>query len=122
MDEQRALQIKKALHKAQYAVDELTLVLDKVELPTAEEPLIGNWVNGVNLDKIKFPRFCSYVYMNVRRFGELRMVSDGRYGGVYKIFNLCQDEGVSSYTVTEYSLEAILENHDVHILKGKIII
>ena len=82
----------------------------------------GNNVNGENLDKIKFPCFCSYVYMNVRRFGELRMISDGKYGGIYKIFNLRQDKGVSDYTITEFSLEGIFKNYDIHILKAKIIL
>ena len=82
----------------------------------------GNWVNGENLDKIKFPCFCSYVYMNVKHFGELRVVSDGRYGGIYTIFNLCQEKRVSEFTVREFTLKAILENYDIHILKGKVII
>jgi len=82
----------------------------------------GNWVNGENLDKIKFPCLCSYVYMNVKRFGELRIVADGKYGSIYTIFNLRQMKTTSGWSVREFTLKAIIENYNVHILKGKIIL
>jgi len=79
----------------------------------------GNWVNGENLDKIKFPVPCSYYYEGVKHYGLLKNVADGRYGGIFKIFDLKQDR---NHDCCEFSLKPLIINWKVKILKGKIIL
>ena len=84
------------------------------------EPKKDNWVNGENLDKIKFPCFCSY--------------SDNRHGLITKtyigedketIYTLhgIENQYFSLSSIKSYdSLEKLIKAFGIHILKGKIII
>ena len=91
----------------------------------------GNWVNEENLDKIKFPVPCSYIH-NTSGKKHLGMVSKGYNSksdeDVYSI--ICIDKQVNgkddgqlfSRIYTNDSLKNLIEYHNVHIKKGKIII
>ena len=85
----------------------------------------GNWVNGENLDKIKFPCFCSYKYRQ-------DMEGIQGYGIITKTCTIQQDlytlhgidyqkSGISS--MSSYGeLKPLIKRYDIHILKGKVII
>ena len=75
----------------------------------------GNWVNGENLDKIKFPVPCSYTH-GTKKMGMLLKLGDSFY-----IINI---DGQGNYTkyFLSYDLKHLIEDFDIHILKGKIII
>jgi hypothetical protein len=85
-----------------------------------EKPLEpnANWVNGENLDKIKFPVPCSYVKDGERKFGLLSMNR-----GYYYIADITsqkkEQEDVSEKCD---SLKVFILFNNIHILKGKIII
>ena len=83
----------------------------------------GNWVNGENLDKIKFPVPCSYKYFGKTRYAILSkgVTFDGPTKYHYSLINLHQDQHLSEDFV-EYDLKEMIINHDINILKGKIII
>ena len=87
---------------------------------------LGNWVNGENLDKIKFPCLCRFNNKHTCRSG---------YGMVnfkycnneiieYKFTELKQIKAgyVQGRDMTYNSLKKLIEDYDIHILKGKIII
>ncbi len=82
----------------------------------------GNWVNGENLDKIKFPCFCSYTdkVTNVKCYAEINQGHDNNVK-VYKLSRLFQADGDSIF-YKDTSLEKLIINLSIHILKGKIII
>lgn len=83
----------------------------------------GNWVNGENLDKIKFPCFCSYKYFGKTRYAILS--SGVEFGSPDKynwlLTNIDKQEKVSELFL-EYDLDKMILQHDIHILKGRIII
>ena len=89
----------------------------------AEKPK-GNIVNGENLDKIKFPCFCSYYsnYHRKRRRGQI--VLGYRSSFFYQLQQIEKQEANTGAGIieVEYSLKRLIENYDIHILKGKIII
>ena len=76
----------------------------------------GNWVNGENLDKIKFPVPCSYVKDGIKHIGILNCYVD-QYR-LYDIEKQSKDNFVDDCT----SLKNLINSYDIHILKGKIII
>ena len=83
----------------------------------------GNWVNGENLDKIKFPCFCSYKSGNHKFYGEIdKNWDDLAYDYVYQISQRTQQATGLSVVFTYMSLEELFKNHKVKVLKGKIII
>ena len=90
--------------------------------------LKGNWANGENLDKIKFPCFCRFTYGEKRCYGEVNKAYDcGRDVDIYEISDISrQINGESgqmfSVIYTSDSLIELIEVHEVHILKGKIIL
>jgi len=75
----------------------------------------GNWVNGENLDKIKFPCFCSYVNGSTKYYGEIH---HSRYYGLYRI----EGQDIHSDVDEMSSLRHLIEVYNIHILKGKILI
>ena len=97
-----------------------------------QKQLKGNWVNGENLDKIKFPCFCSFD-ANKGMFGDPS--KSYKVHGIGKI-DLNYTEGQRQYQLSwadhqqkdlsvlceTPSLKRLIEIYDIHILKGKIII
>ena len=76
----------------------------------------GNWVNGENLDKIKFPCFCKWndnVGMIIYDFWDVPMFT------LIKIDK--QTERNHTYAHLK-SLKELIEKYNIHILKGKVII
>ena len=84
----------------------------------------GNWVNGENLDKIKFPCFCSYYshYLKRRRLGQIVLGYCGSF--FYQLQQIEKQESNTGVGIieTRNSLEKLIKDGDIHILKGKIII
>ena len=84
----------------------------------------SNWVNGENLDKIKFPVPCSYIYFGTKRYA---MLSKGAtFNGPtkyhYSLIDIRKQNEHLSEDFLEYDLREMIKNHDIHILKGKIIL
>jgi len=98
----------------------------------------GTWVNGENLDKIKFPCFCRFDYrkglfggkQGVHGIGAINRTAEGgqiqyqlswadrqmeNSGRLDILANL-------SVLCTTPSLKRLIELYDIHILKGKIIL
>lgn len=88
----------------------------------AEKPLKGNWVNGENLDKIKFPCFCSY-FDSGERYGEIDIVFfNGNKSFRLRELRQLQIEKVVYCVYHRHTLNSLIRDYDIHILKGKIII
>ena len=84
----------------------------------------GNWVNGENLDKIKFPCFCSFKNLdNKLLIGEIDFVY-WMGDAFYRLRELKQVIAgeAACYEHTERDLKVLIEDWDLHIQKGKIII
>jgi len=81
----------------------------------------GNWVNGENLDAIKFPCFCSYENNQTRFLGEINSSFRIGHGQEY-ILSYVEGQGDTSIVEQNKSLKNLIEVHNIHILKGKIII
>jgi len=81
----------------------------------------GNWVNGENLDKIKFPVPCSYKSHTGKKHYALLLKDRDNGGYKYKLLRLSQDNGESMFLSSD-SLKKLIRKWDIHILKGKIII
>ena len=84
----------------------------------------GNWVNGVNLDKIKFPCFCSYKPAeNAKSYGQL---NKGFFRGDYYYLITDESRQYDDANCEQFyhssNLERLFMDYDIHILKGKIII
>jgi len=86
----------------------------KIEM---EKP-IGNWVNGENLDKIKFPVGCNW-HIPLRD-------DDVQYGILMK-----KNSGIELHHIKQHNyssiiasgdLKELIKRWDIHILKGKIIL
>ena len=88
----------------------------------AEKPL-GNWVNGENLDKIKFPCFCSYEINNVvYGYGEI-IISFKKNDQIYELINIDGQTLQGTNKVAFFNcLRELIEEFNIHILKGKIIL
>lgn len=90
------------------------------ECPRIPKQKKGNWVNGENIDKIKFPCFCSY---NAGYAGII--TKDGM--NYYELHNIEQqaDEnylGGRTLVAKELDLKILVKCWHIHILKGKLII
>jgi len=81
----------------------------------------GNWCNGENLDKIKFPCFCSYKNNQTKFFGEINSSFRMGHGQDY-ILSYIGEQGDTSRIERNKSLKNLIESHDIHILKGKFIL
>ena len=76
----------------------------------------GNWVNGENLDKIKFPVPCRY---NGKYLGLIYIARDNSYG----LINI--DKQREKWSVEDSGWEHLgnmINSYNIHILKGKMII
>ena len=82
----------------------------------------GNWVNGENLDKIKFPCFCSYTdgEGSLRKKGFLS-ASNGYYYIADITSQKKEQNDVGVYSNC-YDLKTFIRENNIHIIKGKIII
>jgi len=100
------------------------IVTEKTHKSIDPRELEGNWVNGENLDKIKFPCFCSYKDLEGKlHYGELDFIYC--LGNVfYRLRKLIQSEaGITiRYEHTDSDLPTLIKAYDIHILKGKIIL
>ena len=93
----------------------------KEGIPYLKEFKKGNWVNGENLDKIKFPVPCSYMYLGEKGYGMLNKSFRG--DGMYELHSLKQREiGICNRVTYSGSLKHLITVMDIHILKGKIIL
>lgn len=87
----------------------------------------GNWVNGENLDKIKFPCFCSYVINktshNIHGYKFLGMLNKGYDGAdLYELHKIdSQTDGLSRVGCNR-KLSDLINIYHINILKGKILI
>ena len=87
----------------------------KIEM---EKP-IGNWINGENLDKIKFPCFCKWG--TKRTLGQLNSFDIGD-GTVYELHNIGRQCEKINRIAHSKALEDLIDGWSIHILKGKIIL
>ena len=96
---------------------------------TMEKP-VGNWVNGENLDKIKFPCFCSFDNQGKICYGEINKgyISEADKD-VYQITDITRQVDGSftkgqmySVIYTADTIKDLIKYHNVHIKHGKIII
>ena len=87
----------------------------------------GNWVNEENLDKIKFPCFCSFKsekYLGEETKGKMEShngIIHINGGDFYELFCIDKQDKwdfIDSCTI----LKNLISSYDIHILKGKIII
>jgi len=76
----------------------------------------GNWVNNENLDKIKFPCFCSYMDCGEKHIGMLN-----KYVNWYRLYYL-EKQRDDNFVDDCTSLGNLIRDYDIHILKGKIIL
>ncbi len=81
----------------------------------------GNYVNGENIDKIKFPCFCSY---NGNRYGLItRTKANEYYDEVFYTLHSIDKQRSSFSSIRSYiNFRDLINVWDIHILKGKIII
>ena len=94
-----------------------------------DKPKKGTWVNGENLDKIKFPAFCSFIEDGARKYGEINVTYNGH---IMKDEYLLSDITEQSYKekaghtfsvrYSSFSLKDLIKCQDIHILKAKIIL
>ena len=75
----------------------------------------GNWVNGECIDKIKFPVPCSYIH-ETKKMGILF-----KLGNSFYVVNIDEQGNYNKYFLS-YDLKHLIEDFNIHILKGKIII
>ena len=85
------------------------------------KPKKGWWVNGENLGKIKFPCFCSYRYFISGKKGDKSNGMLMKLGNNYYIANIGSQGDWTPHFVS-YDLKFLIENFNIHILKGKIIL
>jgi len=83
------------------------------------EKAVGNWVNGECIDKIKFPCFCSFRYFGEKMLGQINHSKNGELP--YELVNITKQKDTNVYRHSG-SLKELIENHDIHILRGKIIL
>lgn len=77
----------------------------------------GNWFNGENLDKIKFPCFCSYIKNNNKRYAILVKNEE-----LIFIINVEKQNTTPEYIISREYFDILIKEGKIHILKGKIII
>ena len=77
----------------------------------------GTWLNGENLDKIKFPVPCSYIDDDKKKhIGILNC-----YVKWYRLYNI-EKQSKDNFVDDCTSLANLIRAYNIHILKGKIII
>lgn len=86
----------------------------------AEKPK-GNWVNGENLDKIKFPCFCSYVLNDMKWYGEINCSWQDFQGYTFYLSNINEQKN-TNLVEENGSIKDLIKKYNIHILKGKIIL
>ena len=85
-----------------------------------EQQSNGNWVNGENLSKIKFPCACTYSYMGRRLCG---ILASGFLADNYEyILQRINSQDNCSVVSRGNSLKELIEAYDIHIEKAKIVI
>jgi len=93
-----------------------------------DKPPKGTWYNNENLDKIKFPCFCSYITYLVKdlkteviNYGEINkeFKNDEK---IYTLSKIDKQRIGKSVVTHNNSLKDLIKLHDIHILKGKIIL
>lgn len=83
----------------------------------------GNWVNGENIDKIKFPCFCSFSDPTLKDYCYGMIINEG-YFKSYILVEI-KISGQSSGNMVrdkKDSIKELINYWDIHILKGKILI
>ena len=99
----------------------------KLKVKRTEEPKKSNIVNGENLDKIKFPCFCSYSINTLdnpaeKQLGFIDYISIYGEKAKYILLNIgWQTKGCKLIPIFD-SLENLIISYHIHILKGKILI
>ena len=81
----------------------------------------GNWINGENLDKIKFPCFCSYELNDTKWWGKINKSWEMGLGFTYYLFNINKQDKCNMVSKNA-SLRELIKYFGIHIRKGKIII
>jgi len=91
------------------------------------EPKKGNWVNGENLGKIKFPCYCSWKAEDMIFYGEINTnYNEHKQELEYELSDITKqvnrDMMGSRYSIrySSFSLKKLFENRDIHILKAKL--
>ena len=91
------------------------------------EKQLGNWVNGENLDKIKFPCYCSWKAEDMIFYGEINTnYNEHKQELEYELSDITKqvnrDMMGSRYSIrySSFSLKKLFENRDIHILKAKL--
>ncbi len=80
----------------------------------------GNWINGENLDEIKFPCFCRY---SNNRHGLITKTYIGEDKETIYTLHGIENQYFSLSSIKSYSkLRRLIEAFNIHILKGKIIL
>ena len=85
----------------------------------------GNFVNGENIEKIKFPCLCSFEDGNgIKLYGEMDYIPNNYGGGEYyriRVLKQVKDykKDIFCYSATSKNLEELIETFKVKILKGK---
>ena len=80
----------------------------------------GNWLNGENLDKIKFPCFCSW-NIPLDKDREYGILVKGE-GDKYNLYSIRGQHSYSRLVEANKNLKELIERWNIHILKGKLII
>ena len=81
-----------------------------------------HWVNGENLDKIKFPCFCSFKYGTGTHYGIITKTRLDFDGGHFTLHSIWEQHSSFSSVKSYSELGSLIEIWDIHILKGKIIL
>jgi len=81
----------------------------------------GNFVNGENLDKIKFPCYCEFEFGEHKYYGEINKGWDN-LAYIYLMTKLTEQTGGSSIFLTSSHLKDMFIQYKIKILKGKVII
>ena len=79
----------------------------------------GNWVNGENIDAIRFPAYCSYVINGKIYKGQ---INKAKYESVYSLYWIGGQSKYSNWVDSAGSLKPLIDNYDIHILKARIIL
>ena len=89
----------------------------------------SNWINGENLDKIKFPCFCSYNLDSGKCYGEInRNYNEHKEKPEYELSDITEqaynEKAGHTFSVrySSFSLKDLIKLHDIHILKGRIVL
>ena len=87
----------------------------------SNKPKKGNWINGENLDKIKFPVPVSYVSHTGKKSYALLLKDKENGEYKYRLLRMSQDNGESIFLAND-SLKHLIRKWDIHILKGRIVL